>query len=103
MACWFRDLSSDAIRSKTPASRREVEVNDLGFEDKGGSLFISTWRGSVCGSRSRKDCREARMLKGIDLTLMIGLAEPLPVPKDVLDALTSVGDTGVQPCHTTVR
>jgi hypothetical protein len=30
------------------------------------------------------------MLKGIDLTLMIGLVEPVPVPKVVLDALTSV-------------
>jgi hypothetical protein len=30
------------------------------------------------------------MLKGIDLTLMIGLAEPVPVPQAVLDALTSV-------------
>jgi len=30
------------------------------------------------------------MLKGINLTLMIGPAVPVPVPKDVLDALTSV-------------
>jgi hypothetical protein len=30
------------------------------------------------------------MLTGIDLTLMIGVAEPLPVPQVVLDALTSV-------------
>jgi hypothetical protein len=30
------------------------------------------------------------MLKGIDLTLMIGPVEPLPVPKEILDALTSV-------------
>jgi len=30
------------------------------------------------------------MLKGIDLTLMIGPAVPIPVPQSVLDALTSV-------------
>jgi hypothetical protein len=30
------------------------------------------------------------MLRGIDLTLMIGPLEPLPVPKEVLDALISV-------------
>jgi hypothetical protein len=30
------------------------------------------------------------MLKGIDLTLMIGPAVPIPVPKSTLDALTSV-------------
>ena len=30
------------------------------------------------------------MLTGIDLTLMIGVAEPVPVPQVVLDALTSV-------------
>jgi hypothetical protein len=30
------------------------------------------------------------MLKGINLTLMIGPAVPVPVPKEVLDALTSV-------------
>ena len=30
------------------------------------------------------------MLKGINLTLMIGPAVPIPVPKEVLDALTSV-------------
>jgi hypothetical protein len=30
------------------------------------------------------------MLKGIHLTLMIGPVVPIPVPRDVLDALTSV-------------
>ena len=30
------------------------------------------------------------MLKGVDLTLMIGPAVPIPVPRSVLDALTSV-------------
>ena len=30
------------------------------------------------------------MLKGINLTLMIGPAVPVPVSQDVLDALTSV-------------
>ena len=30
------------------------------------------------------------MLKGINLTLMVGPAVPVPVPQDVLDALTSV-------------
>ena len=28
------------------------------------------------------------MLKGVHLTLMIGPAVPIPVPRDVLDALT---------------
>ena len=30
------------------------------------------------------------MLKGVHLTLMIGPVVPIPVPRDVLDALTSV-------------
>ena len=34
--------------------------------------------------------RERQMLKGVHLTLMIGPVVPVPVPKPVLDALTSV-------------
>ena len=45
-----------------------------------------------CGSPCRKGYRARQevsdMLKGINLTLMIGPAVPVPVPQDVLDALT---------------
>jgi hypothetical protein len=37
------------------------------------------------------------MLKGIDLTLMIGPAVPIPVPRSILDALTSVRVTNSDP------
>ncbi len=37
------------------------------------------------------------MLKGVHLTLMIGPAVPVPVPRDVLDALTSVQVTNSDP------
>src|SRR5688572_30823851 len=43
-----------------------------------------------CASRCQRAFRECRVLKGMHLTLMIGPAVPLPVPKSVIDALLSV-------------
>src|SRR5205807_1081934 len=46
------------------------------------------------GERFASRCRKARrgwaVLSGINLTLMVGPAVPIPVPQIVLDALTSV-------------
>src|SRR5664279_2087288 len=56
------------------------------------SVPMTWWKLPEPSSASprRKACREARVLKSVELSLMMGPIFPLPVPRAALDALASV-------------
>ena len=79
-----RDRGAVSGRSRIVLAHCGRESRDAGGGPDGSR------RSSCFASACRKEFQERRMLKGINLTLMIGPAVPLPVSKSVLDALTSV-------------